>query len=128
MISTAADLERLPASLLRGRIVPPGPWPEEMSTAPAHIEGAVHGAGLQRFAYGGRVYRLRSGSRYGHGAELAGTRDLSRALVHSVAATDATGEETDPVAARSRRPGARDRVQAVITGYGAGPRQVNTSE
>ncbi|MFE3166568.1 hypothetical protein [Streptomyces sp. NPDC059224] len=95
MISTAADLERLPASLLRGRIVPPGPWPEKMSTAPAHIEGAVHGAGLQRFAYGGRVDRLRSGSRYGCGAEPAGTRALSRTLVHSVAATDATIEETD---------------------------------
>ncbi|MFD3588520.1 serine hydrolase domain-containing protein [Streptomyces sp. NPDC058683] len=100
MISTTADLERLLTSLFRGRIVPPGPYLEEMFTVPAHIEGATYSAGLQRFAYDGRVYWLKSGSRYGYSAVLAGTRDLSRTLVYSVGSTDAKGEEMNPVAQR----------------------------
>ncbi|MFF7476096.1 serine hydrolase [Streptomyces sp. NPDC008092] len=100
MISTTADLERLLTSLFRGRIVPPGPQLEEMFTVPAGIEGATYSAGLQRFAYGGRVYWVKSGSRYGYSAVVAGTRDLSRTLVYSVNATDAKGEDTNPVAER----------------------------
>jgi CubicO group peptidase (beta-lactamase class C family) len=100
MISTTADLERLLTSLFRGRIVPPGPQLEEMFTVPAGIEGATYSAGLQRFAYEGRVYWVKSGSRYGYSAVIAGTRDLSRTLVYSVNATDAKGEDTNPVAER----------------------------
>ncbi|MGW7548611.1 serine hydrolase domain-containing protein [Streptomyces sp. NPDC054770] len=100
MISTTADLERLLTSLFRGRIVPPGPQLEEMFTVPADIEGATYSAGLQRFAYEGQVYWLKSGSRYGYSAVIAGTRDLSRTLVYSVGSTDAKGEEMNPVAER----------------------------
>ncbi|WP_089098443.1 serine hydrolase domain-containing protein [Streptomyces hyaluromycini] len=100
MISTTADLERLLTSLFRGRIVPPGPQLEEMFTVPANIEGATYSAGLQRFAYEGRVYWVKSGSRYGYSAAIAGTRDLSRTLVYSVDATDAKGVDTNPVAER----------------------------
>ncbi|MFE2069200.1 serine hydrolase domain-containing protein [Streptomyces sp. NPDC059467] len=100
MISTTADLERLLTALFRGRIVPPGPQLEEMFTVPANIEGATYSAGLQRFAYQGRVYWLKSGARYGYSAVIAGTRDLSRTLVYSVGSTDAKGEETNPVAQR----------------------------
>ncbi|MET9086460.1 serine hydrolase domain-containing protein [Streptomyces sp. NPDC004237] len=100
MISTTADLERLLTSLFRGRIVPPGPQLEEMFTVPAHIAGATYSAGLQRFVYEGRVYWLKSGSRYGYSAVLLGTRDLSRTLVYSVGSTDAKGEEMNPVAQR----------------------------
>ncbi|WP_406441130.1 beta-lactamase family protein [Streptomyces sp. NBC_00631] len=103
MISTTADLERLLTSLFRGRIVPPGPQLEEMFTVPANIEGATYSAGLQRFAYEGRVYWVKSGSRYGYSAVVAGTRDLSRTLVYSVNATDAKGEDTNPVAERIAR-------------------------
>jgi CubicO group peptidase (beta-lactamase class C family) len=100
MISTTADLERLLTALFRGRIVPPGPQLEEMFTVPAGIEGATYSAGLQRFAYEGRVYWVKSGSRYGYSAVVAGTRDLSRTLVYCVGATDAKGEDTNPVAQR----------------------------
>ncbi|MEV7392299.1 serine hydrolase domain-containing protein [Streptomyces sp. NPDC091215] len=100
MISTTADLERLLTSLFRGRIVPPGPRLEEMFTVPANIEGATYSAGLQRFAYQGRVYWLKSGARYGYSSVIAGTRDLSRTLVYSVGSTDAKGEEMNPVAQR----------------------------
>lgn len=100
MISTTADLERLLTCLFRGRIVPPGPQLEEMFTVPAHIAGATYSAGLQRFVYEGRVYWLKSGSRYGYSAVLLGTRDLSRTLVYSVGSTDAKGEEMNPVAQR----------------------------
>ncbi|MFF7983666.1 serine hydrolase domain-containing protein [Streptomyces sp. NPDC007901] len=100
MISTTADLERLLTSLFRGRIVPPGPQLEEMFTVPAHIEGATYSAGLQRFVFEGRVYWLKSGSRYGYSAVVLGTRDLSRTLVYSVDSTDAKGEEMNPVARR----------------------------
>ncbi|MGY5122494.1 serine hydrolase domain-containing protein [Streptomyces sp. 900105755] len=100
MISTTTDLERLLTALFRGRIVPPGPQLEEMFTVPAGIEGAAYSAGLQRFAYEGRVYWVKSGSRYGYSAVVAGTRDLSRTLVYCVGATDAKGEDTNPVAQR----------------------------
>ncbi|MER6271218.1 serine hydrolase domain-containing protein [Streptomyces sp. NPDC001797] len=100
MISTTTDLERLLTALFRGRIVPPGPQLEEMFTVPAGIEGATYSAGLQRFAYEGRVYWVKSGSRYGYSAVVAGTRDLSRTLVYCVGATDAKGEDTNPVAQR----------------------------
>ncbi|MGW7406843.1 serine hydrolase domain-containing protein [Streptomyces sp. NPDC054833] len=99
MISTTADLERLLISLFRGRIVP-GPQLEEMFTVPAGVKGATYSAGLQRFAYQGRVYWLKSGARYGYSAVLGGTRDLSRTLLYSVGSTDAKGEDMNPVAQR----------------------------
>ncbi|MGW6924549.1 serine hydrolase domain-containing protein [Streptomyces sp. NPDC054950] len=99
MISTTADLERLLTSLFRGRIVP-GPQLREMFTVPAHIDGATYSAGLQRFAYEGKVYWLKSGGRYGYNALIAGTRNLGRTLVYSVNSTDAKGEGMNPVAQR----------------------------
>ncbi|CAM5666499.1 serine hydrolase domain-containing protein [Streptomyces aurantiogriseus] len=99
MISTTADLERLLTSLFRGRIVPQ-PQLREMFTVPAHIDGATYSAGLQRFEYGGRVYWLKSGGRYGYNALIAGTRNLSRTLVYSVNSTDAKAEGMNPVAER----------------------------
>ncbi|MGR3869412.1 serine hydrolase domain-containing protein [Streptomyces graminifolii] len=99
MISTTADLERLITSLFRGRIVP-GPELREMFTVPAGIEGASYSAGLQRFEYGGKVYWLKSGARYGYSAVVVATRDLSRTLVYSVNSTDAKGESMNAVAER----------------------------
>ncbi|GAA5058463.1 serine hydrolase domain-containing protein [Streptomyces similanensis] len=102
MISTTADLERLVRALFSGRVVP-RPQLREMFTLPRHIEGAVYSAGLQRFEYGGRVYWLKSGARYGYSTMIAATRDLSRTLVYSVNSTDAKGEEMNPVAERIAR-------------------------
>ncbi|MFE9600765.1 serine hydrolase domain-containing protein [Streptomyces hokutonensis] len=99
MISTTADLERLITALFRGRIVP-GPQLQEMFTVPAGIEGASYSAGLQRFEYGGKVYWLKSGARYGYSAVVVATRDLSRTLVYSVNSTDAKGESMNAVAMR----------------------------
>jgi len=99
MISTTADLERLITALFRGRIVP-GPQLQEMFTVPAGIEGASYSAGLQRFEYGGKVYWLKSGARYGYSAVIVATRDLSRTLVYSVNSTDAKGESMNAVAMR----------------------------
>ncbi|MFK0167786.1 serine hydrolase domain-containing protein [Streptomyces sp. NPDC090306] len=99
MISTTADLERLLTALFRGRIVR-GAALEEMFTVPPGIEGATYSAGLQRFEYGGTVYWIKSGSRYGYSVVLGGTRDLSRTLVQSVNATDAKGEGMNPVSER----------------------------
>ncbi|MFE2419209.1 serine hydrolase domain-containing protein [Streptomyces hokutonensis] len=99
MISTTADLERLITALFRGRIVPE-PYLKEMFTVPSGIEGASYSAGLQRFEYGGKVYWLKSGSRYGYSAVVLATRDLSRTLVYSVNSTDAKGESMNAVAMR----------------------------
>lgn len=99
MISTTADLERLITALFRGRIVP-GPQLKEMFTVPAGIEGATYSAGLQRFEYGGKVYWLKSGARYGYSAVVLATRDLSHTLVYSVNSTDAKGESMNAVAER----------------------------
>ncbi|WP_229378959.1 serine hydrolase [Streptomyces sp. VRA16 Mangrove soil] len=99
MISTTADLERLLFSLFRGRLVP-APQLREMFTVPAGIDGATMSAGLQRIDLGDRTFWGKSGARYGYSAALAATRDLSRTLVYSVNATDAKGEEMNPVAAR----------------------------
>ncbi|WP_329258647.1 beta-lactamase family protein [Streptomyces sp. NBC_01478] len=99
MISTTADLERLITALFRGRIVP-GPQLREMFTVPAGIEGASYSAGLQRFEYGGTVYWIKSGARYGYSTAVAATRDLSRTLVYSVGSTDAKGEAMNAVAER----------------------------
>ncbi|MGX9886240.1 serine hydrolase domain-containing protein [Streptomyces sp. NPDC002276] len=99
MISTTADLERLITALFRGRIVP-GPQLKEMFTVPAGVEGASYSAGLQRFEYGGKVYWLKSGARYGYSAVVLATRDLSRTLVYSVNSTDAKGESMNAVAMR----------------------------
>ncbi|MEU5479819.1 serine hydrolase domain-containing protein [Streptomyces mirabilis] len=99
MISTTADLERLTVHLFRGELVPE-PQLKEMFTVPSGIDGATMSAGLERFEYGGRVYWLKSGGRYGYTTVMASTRDLSRTLVYSVNATDAKGEEMNPVALR----------------------------
>ncbi|MFD4647890.1 serine hydrolase domain-containing protein [Streptomyces sp. NPDC058441] len=99
MISTTADLERLITHLFRGEIVPKLQL-EEMFTVPSNIEGADMSAGLQRFEYGGKVYWLKSGARYGYSAVVVATRDLSRTLVYSVNSTDAKGESMNPVAQR----------------------------
>ncbi|MEU9288914.1 serine hydrolase domain-containing protein [Streptomyces sp. NPDC048275] len=99
MISTTEDLERLITHLFRGDLVPK-PQLKEMFTVPSHIKGADMSAGLQRFEYGGKVYWLKSGARYGYTAIVAATRDLSRTLVYSVNSTDAKGEEMNPVAER----------------------------
>jgi len=99
MISTTADLERLITALFRGRIVPE-PQLKEMFTVPAGVEGASYSAGLQRFEYGGKVYWLKSGARYGYSAVVLATRDLSRTLVYSVNSTDAKGETMNAVAMR----------------------------
>jgi D-alanyl-D-alanine carboxypeptidase len=99
MISTTADLERLITRLFRGDLVPARQL-EEMFTVPSGIEGADMSAGLQRFEYGGEVYWLKSGARYGYSAVVAATRDLSRTLVYSVNSTDAKGESMNPVARR----------------------------
>ncbi|MER6344255.1 serine hydrolase domain-containing protein [Streptomyces sp. NPDC001595] len=96
MISTTADLERLVEALFRGRIVP-RPQLEEMFTVPADIDGATYSAGLQRFAYEGRVYWFKSGARYGYSSAVAATRDLSRTLVYSVNDTDAKDTSGNPV-------------------------------
>ncbi|MFI6493601.1 serine hydrolase domain-containing protein [Streptomyces sp. NPDC050564] len=99
MISTTADLERLITHLFRGDLVPE-PQLEEMFTVPSGIKDADMSAGLQRFEYGGRVYWLKSGARYGYSTVVAATRDLSRTLVYSVNTTDAKGESMNPVAQR----------------------------
>ncbi|MET8942918.1 serine hydrolase domain-containing protein [Streptomyces sp. NPDC004542] len=99
MISTTADLERLLTSLFRGRIVP-APQLEEMFTVAPGIDGATYSAGLQRFAYEGRVYWVKTGARYGYSSVIAATRNLSRTLVYSVGSTDAKGEDMNPVARR----------------------------
>lgn len=121
MISTTADLERLLTSLFRGRIVPE-PQLEEMFTVPAGIDGATYSAGLQRFEYEGQVYWLKSGGRYGYNSVVAATRNLSRTLVYSVGATDAKGEDMNPVAQRialaalkqrEREPGSANRALPV---------------
>ena len=69
-----------------------------MATVPPGTEGATHSAGLQRFAYEGRASWLKSGARYGYSPVIAGTRDMSRTLVHSVDSTDAKGESMNAVA------------------------------
>ena len=91
--------ERLVNRLFRGAIVP-RPQLREMFTVPADIEGADMSAGFQRFVYGGKVYWLKSGARYGYSALVLATRDLSRTLVYSVNSTDAKGEEMNAVAER----------------------------
>jgi D-alanyl-D-alanine carboxypeptidase len=100
MISTTADLERLLFALFRGKLVPQPLLEREMFTLP-DVPGATMSAGLQRYdAGGGTVLWLKSGARPGYGTLLAATRDLSRTLVYSVNATDAKGEEMNPVAER----------------------------
>ncbi|MFE1285949.1 serine hydrolase domain-containing protein [Streptomyces sp. NPDC058751] len=99
MISTTSDLERLVTHLFRGDLVPARQL-EEMFTVPSDIKGADMSAGLQRFEYGGTVYWLKSGARYGYSTVIAATRDLSRTLVYSVGSTDAKGEGMNPVAQR----------------------------
>jgi D-alanyl-D-alanine carboxypeptidase len=96
VISTTADLERLVTALFRGRIVPE-PQLREMFRVPAHIKGATHSAGLQRYESEGRVYWFKSGARYGYSTAVAATRDLSRTVVYSVNDTNAKDESGNPV-------------------------------
>ncbi|MFG2545436.1 serine hydrolase domain-containing protein [Streptomyces sp. NPDC048594] len=96
MISTTADLERLLTELFSERIVPQ-PQLEEMFTTPAGLPEATRSAGLEYKKVGDRILWGKSGSRYGYSALIAGTRDLSRTLVHSVNSTDAKSAERNPV-------------------------------
>ncbi|WP_432098878.1 serine hydrolase domain-containing protein [Streptomyces sp. WAC 04229] len=96
MISTTADLERLLTGLFSERIVPQ-PQLEEMFTTPAGLPEATRSAGLEYQKVGDRILWGKSGSRYGYSALIAGTRDLSRTLVHSVNSTDAKSAERNPV-------------------------------
>jgi hypothetical protein len=71
-----------------------------MFTLPADVPGATMSAGLTRYEYGGTVYWLKTGARYGYSTMIGATRDLRRTLVYSVNSTDAKGEGMNPVAAR----------------------------
>ncbi|MEU8485861.1 hypothetical protein [Streptomyces sp. NPDC048641] len=95
---TPGSGRRLITHLFQEEILPE-PQLEEMFTVPSTIEGADMSAGLQLFEYGGKVYWLKSGARYGHSAVVVATRDLSRTLVHSANSTHAKGE-LKPVARR----------------------------
>lgn len=99
MISTTADLERLISTLFRGRIVPQ-PQLREMFTVAANVPGAKMSAGFERFEYGGKIYWIKSGARYGYSTVIAAPEDLSRTLVLSVGSTDAKGESMNPVVQR----------------------------
>jgi len=90
MISTTADLERLLVALFRGHVVP-GPQLKEMFTLP-HVPGARYSAALERFELNGKVIWGKTGSHPGYATVIAATRNLSRTLVYSVNATDATGD------------------------------------
>ncbi|MFI5805485.1 serine hydrolase domain-containing protein [Streptomyces sp. NPDC051561] len=102
LVSTTADLEKFLKALFRGQVVR-GPLLEEMFTVP-DIAGANMSVGLQRFDAGnGRILWLKTGGRWGYNAVIAGTRDLSRTLVHSVNSTDAKGKGMNPTAERILR-------------------------
>ncbi|MGP4006585.1 serine hydrolase domain-containing protein [Streptomyces sp. 4N124] len=98
MISTTADLERLINTLFRGRIVPQ-PQLREMFTVP-RVKDATMSAGLQRFAYEGKVYWIKSGARYGYSTAIGATRDLDRTVVYSLNDTNAKDQAMNPVAER----------------------------
>jgi D-alanyl-D-alanine carboxypeptidase len=91
MISTTADLERLLLGLFRGKVVPQPLLKKEMLTLPRGEEGEpTMSAGLQYYSKDGLTLWLKSGSRPGYRTMIATTPDLSRTLVHSINATDAT--------------------------------------
>ncbi|WP_210592795.1 serine hydrolase [Streptomyces sp. GESEQ-35] len=98
MISTTADLERLIDALFRGRIVPQ-PQLREMFTVP-RIKDATMSAGLQRYEFGGKVYWIKTGARYGYSTAIGATRGLSRTIVYSINDTNAKDESINPVAER----------------------------
>ncbi|MFG2502616.1 serine hydrolase domain-containing protein [Streptomyces sp. NPDC048441] len=102
MISSTADLEVFTQALFGGKVVPQ-PQLEEMFTLPAKIDDAVFGAGLQRMKLGDQVVWLKTGSRYGYTNMIASTEDGTRTLVYSVNATDAKGENMNPIAERIAR-------------------------
>lgn len=103
IISTTADLERFTAALFSGRVVPKSRL-EEMFTVPdvkdfASGKPAVMTAGLSRIVLpDGTVAWGKSGGRHGYNTAIGATRDLSRTLVYSVNATDAKGQDMNPVA------------------------------
>ncbi|MEU3661986.1 serine hydrolase domain-containing protein [Streptomyces sp. NPDC032940] len=96
MITTTADLERLITSLFAGRIVPE-PQLEEMFTTPPGLPEATLSAGLEYKKVGDRIFWGKSGSRYGYGTLVGGTRDLRLTLVTSITSTDAKSAEANPV-------------------------------
>ncbi|WP_030767440.1 serine hydrolase domain-containing protein [Streptomyces sp. NRRL F-2664] len=102
IISTTADLERFTVALFSGRVVPEQRL-EEMFTVPdvkdfASGDPAVLTAGLSRLVLpDGTVAWGKTGSRHGYSTAIGATRDLSRTLVYSVNATDAKGQDTNPV-------------------------------
>ncbi|MET7310455.1 serine hydrolase [Streptomyces sp. NPDC005134] len=92
------DLERFIQALFRGQVVR-GPLLEEIFTLPGASvreystgEPAAYSAGLSVVKLGGREVWGKTGGRWGYNTAVVATRDLSRALVYSVNATDAKGE------------------------------------
>ncbi|MFJ6481820.1 MULTISPECIES: serine hydrolase domain-containing protein [unclassified Streptomyces] len=102
IISTTADLERFTKALFSGRVVPAAQL-EEMFTVPdvktfGNGKAAEMTAGMSRVTLpDGTVLWGKSGGRHGYSTGMGATRDLSRTLVYSVNATNAKGEETNPV-------------------------------
>lgn len=103
IISTTADLERFTVALFSGRVVPQAQL-EAMFTVPGvkdfeSGEPAAMTAGLSRIVLpDGTVAWGKSGGRHGYNTAIGATRDLSRTLVYSVNATDAKGQDMNPVA------------------------------
>ncbi|MBM7171264.1 beta-lactamase family protein [Streptomyces sp. G44] len=102
MISTTADLETFTQALFGGKLLPPAQL-KEMLTLPRLAPGvpeATFGAGLQYMEVDGKKVWLKTGARHGYTNMIAATEDGSRTLVYSVNATDAKGEDMNPVAQR----------------------------
>ncbi|MEU4213428.1 serine hydrolase domain-containing protein [Streptomyces sp. NPDC026206] len=103
LITTTSDLERFTSALFGGRIVPQ-PELKLMFTVPdvpAYGGGeASYSSGLSRIKIGDTVVWGKTGGRYGYVNGFGATRNLSRTLVYSVNATDAKGEQRNPVAGR----------------------------
>ncbi|WP_329378729.1 beta-lactamase family protein [Streptomyces sp. NBC_01351] len=103
IISTTADLERFTTALFSGRIVPKAQL-EEMFTVPAvktfgSTKDATLSAGMAKLVLpDGTVAWGKTGGRHGYNTAIGATRDLSRTLVYSVNATNAKGEDMNPVA------------------------------
>ncbi|MEU7645926.1 serine hydrolase domain-containing protein [Streptomyces huasconensis] len=102
MISTTADLETFTQALFGGKLLPPEQL-KEMLTLPRLAPGvpaATFGAGPQYTKVNGKKVWLKTGARHGYTNMIAATEDGSRTLVYSVNATDAKGEDMNPVTQR----------------------------
>ncbi|AVT33320.1 peptidase [Plantactinospora sp. BC1] len=101
LISTLADLDTFAEALFGGRLLPAAQL-AEMFTLPAvdDVDGgpALYSVGLTAFRLPtGETLWVKSGSRYGYSAALAGTRDGSFRVAYSVTSTDAKGDGQNPV-------------------------------